>query len=368
MLQFVPVLLGRPFWLVDTPLGILINGSFAVSIFFVLSGFVVSRAAAKSNDPFFINIPLRYLRLALPVTASVIFAWGLLTLFPNASYRLNLILPNPWLNNTYQQHIPSFFQALRSGFFDALLTGGPSVYKWNNPLWTMYFEAMGSMAIYLIYGVTKGWLRVTIIVLVGVAVTISPYPRFGPYYFCFVLGALMMERWTAGKLRSFSPAIALAAGVLLGFPGENFVERWKIPHPWHWLTLGAPDGLIAPVAAALILYAALNLAPLEKILSSRIPQFLGRISFPLYLVHVPLLCTVFALAYVWIQPVSGFTLAVLFAVYLAVSLLLATAGEIWIDKPALDGIAWARRELRTCYPSRNALKLSEPAKQRIVSR
>ena len=93
--QFVPGLTDHTSWLVDTPLGLLVNGHFSVYIFFVLSGFVVARAAVKSSDPFYVNIPLRYLRLALPATASVIMAWGLLTLIPNAATHLNEVLPSP---------------------------------------------------------------------------------------------------------------------------------------------------------------------------------------------------------------------------------------------------------------------------------
>jgi peptidoglycan/LPS O-acetylase OafA/YrhL len=51
---FVPALTpdqtANPYWLSDTPLAVVFNGPFAVVVFFVLSGFVVSKAAHR-NDP-----------------------------------------------------------------------------------------------------------------------------------------------------------------------------------------------------------------------------------------------------------------------------------------------------------------------------
>lgn len=336
--QFETGLNDHPNWLVDTPLGILVNGHFSVSIFFVLSGFVVARAAAKNSDPFYINIPLRYLRLALPSTASVLFAWGLLTLIPNAALRLNEIHASPWLTQyVYQKQIPGIFSVFCSGLVVIFLGIGSN---FNNVLWTMHYEAMGSMAIYLLYGITRGRTRRIFIVLIGLATL-----RY-PNYLCFVLGALMMELWSEEKLRYGHPVAALSTGILLGFPGHGFAARWGFPHGNDLWSIGESGSLFASVAAALILYAVLNSRLLDKMLSSRIPKFLGQTSFPLYLVHVPLLYTVFALAYVWIKPASGLFILPLFASFLATSLVLAWTGEASIDKPVLNGIHWARKKLR----------------------
>ena len=61
--SLIPDQTDHPCWVADTPIGILFNGPFSVSIFFVLSGFVIAQAAARRRDPIYINIPLRYLRL-----------------------------------------------------------------------------------------------------------------------------------------------------------------------------------------------------------------------------------------------------------------------------------------------------------------
>ncbi len=335
--SLIPDQTDHPCWVADTPIGILFNGPFSVSIFFVLSGFVIAQAAAKRRDPIYMNIPLRYLRLALPATASVVFAWCLLTLMPTASLRLSAVIPHPWLNWTHQQQIPNLVPALYDGFISIFIFGGS---QFNNVLWTMKIEAIGSMAIYALYGLSHGRARAVITVLIGFATLLKPV------YFGFVLGMLMSNLWSAGKLRGSSPLLAFSVGVLLGAPGRGFAERLGLPHMPDQLTLGASNGLFPPVAAALIVYAVLNCPVLDKVLSSRIPQYLGRVSFPLYLVHVPLLYTVFASLYVLIQPESSAGILCLFAAFLLTSLILASAGEVWIDGPVLNYIRLVRTKLR----------------------
>lgn len=335
--SLIPDQTEHPYWVADTPFGILFNGPFSVSIFFVLSGFVIAQAAAKRRDPIYISIALRYLRLALPATASVVFAWCLLTLMPTAALQLSTLIPHPWLNWTHQQPIPNLVSAFYDGSISIFIFGGS---QFNNVLWTMKIEAIGSMSIYALYGLSDGRTRATITLLVGLATLLKPA------YFGFVLGMLMSDLWSAGKLRGFSSLLAFSAGILLGAPEHGFAERLGLPEMPNQLTLGASNGLFPPVAAALIVYAVLNSTLLEKGLSSRIPQYLGRVSFPLYLVHVPLLYTIFASLYVSIQPKSSVGILFLFAAFLVTSLILASAGEVWIDGPVLNYISLVRTKLR----------------------
>jgi len=350
--QFVPHLTSRTNWLVDTPLGILVNGPFSVSIFFVLSGFVVARAAAKRSDPFYVNIPLRYLRLTLPATASVVMAWGLLSLFPTSATQLNELRSTSWLTTCFQQPIPNILRALYDGFIGIYKSGES---HFNNVLWTMQIEAIGSFAIYILYSVKNTRIRNVIAIMIGLGTLLAPD------YLCFVLGALMMERWSAEKLKLGFSITALCAGTLLGFPAAGFEHRLHIPYIRHShgaLAIGDRGSLIAPLAAALILYAVLKLEPLGRVLSSRIPQYLGRVSFPLYLVHVPLLYTVVASLYVMFRPASSLFLLPLFVAFLGISLALASVCEACVDKPVLDGIGWARRRLRSWRSLKN---VREPA-------
>jgi peptidoglycan/LPS O-acetylase OafA/YrhL len=69
----------------SSPLAALWNGPFTVSIFFVPSGFVVAKAALRRNDPLWIDIAMRYLRLGVGATVSLIVAWSFPSAFPTAA-------------------------------------------------------------------------------------------------------------------------------------------------------------------------------------------------------------------------------------------------------------------------------------------
>jgi peptidoglycan/LPS O-acetylase OafA/YrhL len=340
----------HPYWLADTPLGILINGPFAVSIFFVLSGFVIAQAAERRNDALYVTIGLRYMRLALPATASVIFAWCLLTAIPTATIELGRILPHPWLASTYQEPIPSLPDAIWEGLVGIFLTGGS---LFNNALWTMRIELIGSVAIYGLFAIKNKQLRIAGFLLLGVIAVLKPH------YLGFVIGAALRSCRVGGRISPGVSSAALLAGVLLGAPGPGFAERLGLPTmPYVW-TLGVENGFVAPIAAGLILYAVLTAPWLSRVMAMPIPCYLGKISFPLYLVHVPLLYTVMAAIYPLSAPASGLVLAGLFTAFLALSLTLAAAGTAWVDAPILALLSRMRRQLQrpTARPAHGATSL-----------
>ena len=114
-------------WLAYTPFAVLWNGTFAVSVFFVLSGFVVTNATLRKSDPIWIDVVIRYLRLAIPATASTLVAWLLLSLFPTSATDLAALTGSRWLGWTYQETIPGPAAAIYNGMAGIFLTGGSSL-------------------------------------------------------------------------------------------------------------------------------------------------------------------------------------------------------------------------------------------------
>ena len=331
-----PVSGALPLWVVDTPLGILINGTFSVSVFFVLSGYVVSRAASRGADPLYVNVVLRYLRLALPSAASTVLAWGLLTLFPRATEQVYAILPHGWLFTLYHGAIPGIGNALEDGLAGVFLHGTS---LWNGALWTMQLEAKASFAIYLVYALPKGRWRT----LAGSICAIISLVK--PYYLGFTLGGWILSRQQAGKPLRAPVWPTLAWGILLGFPAFGFSERVGLPRLPGFLKPGVFNSAVPQLAAALIFLAILSSPSIQERLSGPVCRFLGRVSFPLYLVHLPLLLTVFAALYVRFH--ARWQTTILLVAFIATSLLLATLVEALVDRPILDGIAWTRRRTRS---------------------
>ena len=284
----------------DTPLAIIFNGHFAVSIFFVLSGFVISNSADKRHLAVSLNIGLRYLRLAGPVLASTLLAWLLLKLMPGNPHKVMAINHSPWMLLSYDAQIPPLLSAFDSGVFGAFTN---KINQFNNVLWTMQIELLGSWAIYLIYGFERRedrYILLLLLMLVAAAFTLVEYSSFA-------VGAVLRELVAAKRLPRALPWPALVLGVCLG----SMMPLWdlrvldgvlnlQIPAVMlHHapLRFGQPCKLWHVVGAGLIIYAAINLPSLQTILSSTICRFFGRISFGFYLVHAPILYTLISSFY-----------------------------------------------------------------------
>ena len=289
--------LGERSW-VDTPLFALINGHAAVVCFFVLSGYVlampglergsrleVARAAAK-----------RWLRLAGPVLVSTLLSW---LLFATGLYyyqQAARLTGSRWLDtfgfaNRAEDGGASLLEALAQGTYASFLDGRIDL---NTVLWTMRYEFIGSFVAFglaaVLMGVTR---RRSALALLGVALVTAHFQM--PYMACFVVG-VGLHYLDLGRVRLAWPPVAavlVASAYLFGYFN---------PRGWY-LPLVLLDGLGASLriyvhtiaAIGLIIVFASRNAVSERF-SGPLSSWLGRISFPLYLVHV----LVFASASSWL--------------------------------------------------------------------
>ena len=325
----------------QTPIYVLWNGGLAVAVFFVLSGFVMAASADRRDHRLLISSAARYLRLALPATASCLLAWLWLKAFPEAAQSMAAALDEPsrWLGYTRQVEIGPIYYPVADGMIFNFVRGFS---RFNNVLWTMKIELFGSLGIFVLYGLTTGLLRLGALLAAGVAMLLV----LPEAYLAFVLGAGIYEAHRRGILRRLPPSLPLAAlclGLLLGGMGPGSHETWGLPYvPERW-QLGTEKGFVPIVAAAFLIYAALTVPQLSRALSMRAPIALGRISFGLYLVHVPPLYTVVAWAYV--AEVIPFPL--LTAIYFTSVLIMAWAFTLWIDEPLLRWLSVLRRYMNS---------------------
>jgi peptidoglycan/LPS O-acetylase OafA/YrhL len=325
---------------VDTPLAVLWNGPFAVSVFFVLSGFVISGVAAKRADRLIANIVSRYVRLVIPVTVSVLLAWLWLVTFPaNANALADAFnVPPVWLEYTYQTPIPPFTQALADGIFLNFINGGSN---FNNVLWTMQIELLGSIGLFIIYGIARDRPHRVALGL-GLAVLATGLAaQFA--YLAFALGAILQELWRRGRHRgpwAWLAPCAFVTGVALGGFSDGAHDRLGLPLPFglESVELGHSGGVAPVLAATLILYGVLASPTLERAFANAVAAWLGRISFPLYLVHVPLLYTIVAEIYL----TSDLGVFLLFPLYIIITVFLAQILTLLVEEPTLKLTRWLR--------------------------
>lgn len=325
-----------PLW-ADSPFAILYNGNFAVPVFFVLSGFVLAHASMRVRDNLPLDIVLRYVRLAVPATASILFAWLLLSLFPTATQDLAIISPSRWLQWTYQREIPSFYTAFLEGVFGIFKNGKSG---FNNVLWTMPIELIGSFGIYLFFQFIRNF-RIPLCIL---AVILLILARANVGYVAFALGAILYLFHRQGLVPTGKWGTMLfVLGLVIGSWSTGFASRHFALHFPGTLEPGNKNSLWYPFGASCIVAGVLYSPQVAKLFCKSICQFLGRISFPMYLIHVPIIYTLVAASAVRLDVVQGLPLLALAIISLVTVFFLASLFEQFVDQSALTLIRKIRR-------------------------
>lgn len=314
-----------------SPASILVNGSFAVYVFFALSGFVIATSADRPSSFLPGKIVARIFRLGIPASASVLLATALAAtgfMFPADAAKL---IGHWWLATWHPEFsLASSLPEISGAYF----WRGTS--DLNPVLWTMQRELIGSVAIYIVFAALKTTnARLFACGITTLAVMVA---RAEPYfYLCFCSGsALYLLR---GKLPSRLPTIGLAVlsiGILCGGypfnapPAGSFYELPSAAFkalrisPLYFWTIGASAILFGTLVSP-VLQRAFSLPPC---------RFLGRISFGLYLVHFLVLSTFLTNAYVIFGHQSSASALVCVALYVAISFVCAWIFTVWVDEPA----------------------------------
>lgn len=308
-------------WITATPLSLFFSGGEAVLVFFALSGVAVILPVLKRGTTFdwIAYYPRRVVRILLPAAASVVLAaiWAYAT--ANAAGRL-IEQVNPVLRS----NLPT---ELRWQIFVRSLDVTSGEMAVNSPLWSLNWEMWFSMALPL-FAIAAFIIRGRWAVLVAVASVALSWLGYQTnalafaYLAPFLIGALIagnlsaLREW-AGRLNASRLGVPAWLGIVLfalfciGLPSWTYA--WTgTTETWAKVVGGAPS-----IGAGLLVLAALLCRPVGAFLETRIVQWLGTISFSLYLVHLPILSTVGILVGTdhWVRAIAiGVPIALIVAV------------------------------------------------------
>ncbi|MDR3419615.1 MAG: acyltransferase [Nevskia sp.] len=303
----------------------LLNGKGAVTFFFVLSGFVLT--FRLFNNPDWAEIAnasiKRYFRLTPAIAVSVLLSW-LLFHFDLYHYRPVGALTRHWTatNGGVYEGLaaPTFGTAAYDAFFGVYR--GWSLF--NSALWTMRIELLGSylsfaLAGILIYGARARWL-----VVAGVAALCAVY---APAYCAFVAGTALAYRVSRSGAPRLGPWTTLAL-LVLGF----WVHCYEPPEgPGRFVPLPAEHAtyFLHTLSALCFMLVLLGNATAARRLGGRVGYFLGRISFPAYLVHLPIVFSLSCWLYLAKVPLL-LNLAGTVALVLVVSWYASSLDNAWV--------------------------------------
>lgn len=280
----------------------LINGDAAVTLFFVLSGFVLTRRFLMSGNAEIVvrGAIKRWPRLAGPVLVTTLISWLLFKLDLYCFTRGGLITGSPWLSKFGGAYEVPFDPFVLDSFLQgAFLTFFRGDYFYDSSLWTMRYEFTGSFVSFglalLIALLPKEstFLRGTVITVVF-ALCDFVSPIHGAFPIGVALATFLPER--LNKLPGWAVAtFILIAIYLFGFTGADVGAFALIA----WVLKN--NVVSAYIVASALLIVAIELAhhTFRARLSNHFFEFLGIISFPLYLIHVPVLCSLGCAMLIW---------------------------------------------------------------------
>ena len=289
----------------------LLDGSFAVTIFFVLSGIVLSIAffECPSTEGLADSAIRRYFRLTLPVLTTVMLGYLLLRsgVFANVTAAAALgSESHQWFSRFYT-FLPNFREALKEGTYRVYFDYRSS-HSYNAVLWTMGVELYGSLFV-LAFLALFGGLRRRWLVYCIVAVILHAH---WPYTMNFLVGLAMCDFYVryrrsqpCWELGTVVGTIMMVAGLFVG----SGLPGWF----GDWVGSSLPSRrLECQCLGALLIISAVLFCPFwKRVLEFSWFTWLGRVSFSLYLVHHLVLCSLGSQMFLLLRREWGFRAAAL---------------------------------------------------------
>jgi peptidoglycan/LPS O-acetylase OafA/YrhL len=262
---------------------IIFDGGLSVKIFFILSGIVLSMAFIKSHDSIKLAslVIKRIPRLAIPILAMAVISHIFMKtglMYNNAA--IQVLEKNTWLSWCYNFNT-SLFKVVGYTFLPTFFGGGN---PYSTALWTMPHEMIGS---------------IFLVVVLFVSQYINRKKIFIPLSFLSL--GLVVFAYKAGDRSAYSSTfICFLTGILFSYYINN-KEKFRATTVWFKMILFALiiwlyynkynlDLKINLIAALVVLFALIS-PVFQKALSTKFSLFLGKISFPLYVIHMTVICS-----------------------------------------------------------------------------
>lgn len=309
------------------------GGFVGVDLFFVISGYVVTLAITRQQEAGQFSLSdfyarrLRRLLPALYTVALATLAFCLVFSFPENTFKLikNLGFMALFASNIYLSR--------QTGYFDLESAKQPLLHTWSLSVEEQFYFLLPLTLVFLRrFQPRNRAIALVAALLAALAYSILHTNKVGAAGYYFLPGRLF--EFLAGvvlalgirRLDALRPFVANVL-VVLGLAAVAVCSLRYGPQT----VMPGVNAILPCVAAALLIVGGRYAGALHPVLSNRPLRYLGRISYPLYLWHWPLL---FAFNRLGLRDTAWMCLA------LGLSLLLAALTHHWIEKP------WRARSMR----------------------
>lgn len=322
---------GEAHWMVtvvETPVvSLLVAGPFSLMILFALSGYVLTM-------PFFdgrrerlgVSLWGRYLRLTIPIAGAILLSLLLSKLGLYVNQDVAAITNSGALAQLMPEVFLTPLNALRDIAYNGLLSG---LSFFNVVLWSIKYEFIGSivlLAMFLVMPDRGRW-----IVIGATCFLMTFYLAQGAIFVVTIVGGALLGFFPVAK-RWRIPALVL--GLYLGgyIPG-------RFDYAWLPVLFETPGEQLFNVFfyngfGAVLVVGAVVAGLGDRVLNTRIPQKLGDYSYSMYLLHLPIVCSLSCQLFLWL-PRNDLSLLVNLVVYVTVVVTLASVYARYVDAPSI---------------------------------
>ena len=342
----------------SSPLFLIYDGYQAPYLFFVLSGYVLTPAFSGQIEAPGAAIVSRWVRLAVPALAACAVSAAAHALFQADRAWAAADLGGAWLAGGWDP--PG---GVANFFIDSLWRGtligytSPTTFSaaYVAPLWTLSIEFRASIVTFcLVWASLKKpslW-RSGIVVLALVCV--------GQTLFCFVVGHWLAKSDAKSALRRWpraaKAALALAGAALMWADERQMLASFAEKLRYYYFVA---EHIAALYGALCVFVAFLSSATAERWLSLRPLVALGRLSFPLYLIHWPIVFGLGSWTYRFARTSLSLGSSSAAAITIVTTLLLSLVGAELFAHVDVWAVESARRLRMRYSPSPESLAPTE---------
>jgi peptidoglycan/LPS O-acetylase OafA/YrhL len=312
-------------------LTIFYNGHFAVMVFFVLSGYVLTLPYFTNREDGCLTLRKRlwgrYFRLNVPVLACVLLSF----IVYSAGWYSNVQAAEisgstKWLKNFYPATILAA-DAAKQAVYQSILFAKCTLVP---PLWTLRMEFIGSLYILLFY-ISKPKDHTLIPLLLVFAMIYAVHGDDSLYLYAFFLGSLLGGG--GGRIARLRAPLFFIGLYFGGFQYEmplyDFLPNLSSVWPfWHKKTFYNGLGAILVTASVIHGFG-------SKVFQSRVAQFLGKISFSIYCIHFIVLCSLASFLYIHL-PSGKLFLGLNLLCYISTCFIAAYLFEKFVDRNSIS--------------------------------
>ena len=274
-----------PFGIIACP-----NGFLAVDLFFVMSGYVLGKAYSERLKSGLMTgwdfLKVRFVRLWPAYCFSIFLAVLAIILTQN--------FPNPIYRASIEEILKGALLALI--FIPNLFPGNLHGWELNNPWWSLFYEVLMNGVLWIII---TGKIRVRVSYLVA-----------GSFLLLIVISLHKMSinsGFLISRIQMFTGMTRSSFGILLGymlFTHQEFLKSIKRFEPPVFFSMALTIGVLLLPFTSWVSYVVQLLAialifPTTVLVISEkkenhpalvsVLRWLGNISYPLYLIHLPIL-------------------------------------------------------------------------------